>query len=64
MTEQHERCDWVTVKEFATLRRVHIQTVYTAIRGGELQKLYPVERVGRSIRVGVPRGTISERRAS
>jgi hypothetical protein len=34
---------WLTVKEFAALFRVHIQTVYTAIRYGRLR--YPIRRL-------------------
>jgi predicted site-specific integrase-resolvase len=52
----------LTVKEYAERRRVHIQTVYAAIRRGLLS--YPVERIGRSIRIVVSRESIIERKAS
>lgn len=52
----------LTVKEYASRRRVHIQTVYTAIRNGRLP--YRTERIGRSIRIVVSRESIEERKAS
>lgn len=61
MSEQ-PRDVWLTVKEYADQRGVHEQTVYSAIRRGLL--IYPVERIGRTIRIGVPRESISERKAS
>jgi hypothetical protein len=43
-----------TVKEFAALRRVHVQTIYTAIRQGRFK--YEIERsTGASIRIKVPK---------
>ena len=54
--------EWLTVKEYADRRRVHVQTVYTAIRYGRLQ--HPVDRVGRTIRINVSRGSIEDRMAS
>lgn len=54
--------EWLTVKEFAFARRVHVQTVYSAIRRG----LFPYhwERTGRTIRIDVSRASIAERKAS
>lgn len=44
----------LTVKEYAERRRVHIQTVYSAIRRGKLK--HRVERAAASsIRIAVPR---------
>ena len=44
----------LTVQEYADGHRVHIQTVYSAIRDGRLQ--HRVVRVGRAIRIDVSRG--------
>lgn len=47
----------LTVKEYADLTRVHVQTVYTAIRYGRF--VLPVLRpTARTIRIVVPRGSI------
>jgi excisionase family DNA binding protein len=54
--------DYLTVKEYADRLGVHIQTVYSAIRRGLLKR--EVERVGRTIRIYVSRGSISDRKAS
>lgn len=54
--------DWLTVKEYAAMMRVHVQTVYSAIRYERLN--HPIERVGRTIRIDVSRETIPERKAS
>lgn len=48
--------DLLTVQEYAERYRVHVQTVYAAIRMKRLQ--FPVERAGkRSLRIRVPRAT-------
>ena len=52
----HDSYVWLTVKEYAALRRVHVQTVYTAIRLRRLK--HPIDYVGRAIRIGVPRESI------
>lgn len=52
----------ITVKEYAARYSVHIQTVYTAIRYNRLDHV--VVRVGRAIRILVPRGSIDQRKAS
>jgi excisionase family DNA binding protein len=41
--EASQRAEWLTVKEFAELRRVHIKTVHRWIR----QELIAAERIGR-----------------
>lgn len=47
----------LTVKEYADLTRVHVQTVYTAIRYGRF--VFPILRpTARTIRIVVPRGSI------
>ena len=48
---------WLTVKEYADLHRVHVQTVYTAIRYQRLDER--VKRVGRAIRIVVSRASIN-----
>lgn len=62
LTRAEETTDKVllTVKEYAQSRRVHIQTVYTAIRTNRLP--YGVERTGGSIRIIVPRESINLRK--
>lgn len=47
----------LTVKEFAAWKRVHVQTIYTMIKEGRLTD-YPIDRIGRAIRIVVPRGNI------
>lgn len=47
----------LTVKEYAALTRVHVQTVYTAIRYGRF-KLPILKPTARTIRIIVPRGSI------
>jgi excisionase family DNA binding protein len=59
MMDEH---DWITVKEYADLFRVHVQTVYSAVRSGRLS--HPWERVGRTIRIDVSRESIEQRKAS
>lgn len=54
--------EWLSVKEYAFARRVHVQTVYAAIRRGLFP--HPFERVGRTIRVYVSRESIQGRIAS
>jgi excisionase family DNA binding protein len=54
--------EWLTVKEYAEMFRVHVQTVYSAIRLGRLS--HPWERVGRSIRIDVSRESIEERKSA
>jgi hypothetical protein len=49
----------LTVKEYALMYRVHVQTVYAAIRCQRLS--HDIERVGRSIRILVPREIIDGR---
>jgi hypothetical protein len=59
----HELHDeWVTVKEYAFARKVNVQTVYSAIRRGHFR--LPFERIGRTIRIDVSRGSIQDRKAS
>lgn len=62
LLEQVRAEDWLTVKEYAALHRVHEQTVYSAIRRGLIH--HPIERIGRSIRIDVSRESISQRKAS
>jgi excisionase family DNA binding protein len=52
----------LTVKEYADRHRVHVQTVYSAIRRGLLP--HPVTRVGRVIRIDVSRASIQERKSA
>ena len=59
-----EREEWLSVKEYAALRRVHVQTVYSALRYRAATFPHIVERVGRVIRIYVPRESINERKAS
>jgi len=54
--------EWLTVKEYAEIFRLHVQTVYAAIRKGQIN--HPVERIGRTIRIDVSRENIKERIAS
>jgi len=54
--------EWLTVKEYAEMFRLHVQTVYTAIRKKQFN--HPIERVGRAIRIDVSRETIPDRKAS
>lgn len=56
------RSDWLTVKEYAYLMRVHVQTVYAAIRANRLN--HPVARIGNTIRIDVSRESITGRIAS
>jgi hypothetical protein len=54
---------WLTVQEFAQWQRLHIQTVYGAIRHGRLK--YDVERATpRAIRIKVPRESIEGRKSA
>jgi hypothetical protein len=53
---------WLSVKEYAAIRRVHVQTVYSAIRRGKFQ--YDVDRIGGAIRICVSRESIKDRIAS
>jgi hypothetical protein len=48
----------LTVKEYAALKRVHVQTVYIAIRTGRFKLRIEKPTGGRSIRIVVPRGSI------
>jgi hypothetical protein len=48
----------LTVKEYACMYRVHIKTVYNAIRCNRLP--HEVERIGGAIRIAVPREGIQE----
>lgn len=54
--------EWLTVKEYAEMFRLHVQTVYTAIRKKQIN--HPIERTGRAIRIDVSRETIQDRQAS
>jgi excisionase family DNA binding protein len=54
--------EWLTVKEYAELFRLHVQTVYTAISKGTMP--HHVQRFGRTIRIDVSRETITGRKAS
>lgn len=51
-----------TVKEFAQLMRVHVQTVYSAIRYDRFP--FRVIRLKNTIRICVPRGSIKHRKES
>lgn len=57
MNEHGQRDELLTVKEYADLTRVHVQTVYTAIRYGRL-KLKVLRPTTRTIRICVPRESI------
>lgn len=59
LMSEHEQ---ITVKEYASIFRLHIQTVYTAIRYNRLP--HHVIRVGRAIRISVPRESINERKTA
>jgi excisionase family DNA binding protein len=60
---EEERCDeLLTVKQYADMFGVHIQTVYSTIRNGTLQ--HHVIRIGRTIRIDVSREIIRQRKAS
>lgn len=50
--------EWLTVKEFAALRRVHEQTIYSMLRYRPEKFPHAFERVGRQIRIYVPRASI------
>jgi hypothetical protein len=52
----------LTVKEYAAEYRLHVQTVYTAIRFHRLP--HDVERIGRAIRIVVPRESIEQRKTA
>jgi hypothetical protein len=53
----------ITVQEYADIHRVHVQTVYSAIRRNLLP--YPVIRpTRRTIRIVVPRESIEERKSA
>lgn len=58
MSEEYE---YYSPKEFAALRGVHVQTVYSAIRHQRFP--YPIEHIGRAIRIVVPRD-IPERKSA
>lgn len=64
LVEQSKREEWLTVKEYAALRKLHVQTVYSALRYRPERFPHPFEHVGRTIRIDVSRGSIQERRAS
>jgi excisionase family DNA binding protein len=53
--------DLLTVKEYATQQRVHVQTVYTAIRQGRLRFGRVIRITDDVIRIAVPRGSITDR---
>jgi len=55
-------CLRLTVKEYAALYRLHVQTVYTAIRFQRLP--HAVVRIGRAIRITVPRESIEDRKSA
>jgi hypothetical protein len=48
---------FLTVQEYASIFRVHVQTVYSAIRYRRF-KYEVIRPTGRSIRIIVPRGSI------
>lgn len=52
----------LTVKEYAAEYRLHVQTIYSAIRYGRLP--HDVERIGRAIRIIVPRESIAGRKSA
>lgn len=58
MTER----EWLTVKQYADMFGVHVQTVYAAVREKRIN--HPIERIGRTIRIDVSRENIPERIAS
>lgn len=50
----------LTVKEYASLKRVHVQTVYTAIRYGRRINGRVERPTSHTIRIAVSRGSIKE----
>jgi excisionase family DNA binding protein len=54
--EIHHGERWLTVKEYAARYRLHVQTVYSAIRYDRMP--HPVQRFGRTIRIDVSRENI------
>lgn len=62
--EDAEREVWLTVKEYAFARKVHVQTVYSALKYRPHLFPYHFERNGRTIRIDVSRESIRERKAS
>jgi hypothetical protein len=52
----------LTVKEYACMYRLHVQTIYTAIRLNRLP--HAVDRIGRSIRIAVPRESIEGQKSA
>lgn len=62
MTDERE--DLLTVKQYADRCGVHVQTIYTAIRLNRLRFGRVVRVTDGVIRVAVPRGTITDRKAS
>jgi len=56
--------DLLTVKEYADLHRVHIQTVYSAIRQGHRLNGRVERPTPRTIRIAVPRGSIQRLRSA
>lgn len=52
----------LTVKEYADLHRLHVQTVYSAIRQGNRVYGRVVRTSVRSIRIYVPRESIQARK--
>jgi hypothetical protein len=61
---QADREEWLTVKEYAYHRKVHVQTVYSALRHRPHLFPYHFERNGRTIRIDVSRESIRDRKAS
>jgi hypothetical protein len=55
---------WLTVKEYAFDRGVHVQTVYSALRYRPHLFPHQFERIGRTIRINVARESIQDRKAS
>lgn len=64
LLETVDREAWLSVKEYAALRRVHVQTVYSHLRFHPQTFPHPFERVGRAIRIDVSRESIRDRKAS
>lgn len=50
--------DYLTVQEYAERFRLHVQTVYSAIRYNRL-RFSVIRAAGRSIRIAVPRESIN-----
>ena len=56
--EEAQREEWLTVKEYAAMKRLHPQTVYSAIRRGRFRHQCERAATG-AIRIFVPRESIN-----